>query len=73
MSKLPPLTQEPIIHIDATPDDGYVLRILRAYLENTKCKWESNKPDLILDSMNEDCDKRAALLKRAIRALKEKP
>jgi len=29
--KLPELTQQPILHIDGTPDEDYPLRILRAY------------------------------------------
>ena len=73
MSKLPPVSQQPIIHVDATPDGGYALRILRAYLENARCKWVADPPNALCDAMNEDCDKRAALLDEAIRALKEKP
>jgi len=40
MSELPPITQEPIIHVDMTPNNDLPARILRAYLENCNCKWE---------------------------------
>ena len=71
---LPEITQEPIIYVDATPDEGYPLRILRAYRENCNCKWKdttnsNSTENLILRRMNENCDKRAALLDKAIAIL----
>lgn len=65
------VTQEPIIYVDATPDEGYVLRILAAYRENCNCKWASEEPNPTVDLMNAACDKRAALLDRAMVILKE--
>ena len=66
---------EPIIHVDATPDEGYPLRILRAYRENCNCKWASstdgNEEGLspLCIVMNEACEKRAEILDRAIKKL----
>jgi len=69
-SKLPPLTHEPLLWVDMTPDADFVLRILRAYRHNCSCKWTSptgSEPaDAALRLMNEACDKRAALLDSAI-------
>ena len=73
---LPKLTQEPIIHVDATPDDDYPLRILKAYRENCNVRW-SDTPDggdsskWLFKQMNKDCEKRAEILDRAIVILKE--
>ena len=69
---LPPLTQEPILHVDATPDEDYPLRILRAYRENCDCMWatttdgkeDAASPLLVL--MNEHNRKRAIILNKAI-------
>ena len=66
---LPKTTQDPIIHVDATPNDEYPLRILRAYRENCNCKWESHRRVQLTDMMNADCDKRAKVLDRAITCL----
>ncbi len=68
---LPETTQEPIIHVDATPDDDYPLRILRAYRENCNCKWVADPPSALTDMMNEHCDKRAAILDKAIECLEK--
>ena len=73
-SELPPLTREPIREIDATPDDGYVFRILRAYRDNCDCRWvEStdgrNPTNPLLLMMNEHNRLRAALLDAAIARL----
>ena len=68
--EFPEMTQQSIIHIDATPDDGYVLRILQAYRENCNSKWatstngECDNP--IFDLMNKHQDQRAELLDKAI-------
>lgn len=62
-------TQQPILHIDATPNEDYVLRILQAYRKNCDCRWASFKPNALIDMMNEHCDQRAALLDKAIAAI----
>ncbi len=77
---LSPLTQQPIEHIDGTPDNEYPLRILRAYRENCNCRWmfgtwddEKNEyvepKDTIHSLMNQYQRERAELLDEAIRAL----
>lgn len=73
-AELPPVTQQPILHIDGTPDSGYVMRILRAYRENCNSMWatstdgsECDNP--LLQMMNEMQVKRAELLDEAIKKL----
>ena len=68
-SKLPDLTQQPVQFIDATPDEEYPLRILRAYRENCNCKWSSDTENALIKAMNEMNDKRAEILDRAIERL----
>ena len=69
---LPEVTQQPILYVDGTPTDDYPLRILRAYRENCNCRWVSEpRPNPLIDLMNEYCEKRAKILDRAIRILKE--
>lgn len=70
-SKLPPITQEPIIYVNATPDNGYPLRILKAYRENCNCKWIVDPPSDLYDMMNGMCDKRAIILDKAIKILEK--
>jgi hypothetical protein len=59
--------------VDATPDGGYALRILRAYRMRCNEKWivegfkENEK--LIYDVMNDAQDKRAIELDKAIAKL----
>lgn len=67
--ELPEVTQQPILHIDATPNEDYVLRILRAYRKNCDCRWASTEPNALIDMMNERCDQRAALLDKAIASI----
>jgi negative regulator of replication initiation len=68
-------TQQAIIHVDATPDKEYPLRILRAYRENCNVKWAtSTDPDAVpitplFVAMNQAQDKRAAILDWAIAVL----
>ena len=69
MSEIPPLTQQPIIQVDGTPDEDYPLRILRAYREDCNCRWESNESNPLIDIMNQHCDQRAEILDRAIALL----
>lgn len=73
-SVIPPVMQQPVIHsagtIDETPDGEYVLRILRAHLENCNCRWEvgglCGGIHKLYDTMNRHQDERARLLERAI-------
>ena len=67
--ELPKLTQEPIIHVDATPDEGYPLRILEAYRANCNCLFVSDHYSPLLDAMNKNNKKRAEILDRAIEKL----
>ena len=76
MKNLPELTQQPILYVDGTPDKGYPLRILEAYRQECDCKWadttdgeETENP--LLKMMNEHCEKRAEILDRAIKLLRE--
>ena len=72
--KLPPMTQEPVMFVDATPNESYPLRILRAYRQHCDCQWaestdggEPSNP--LLRQMNEDNRVRAQILDKAIRVL----
>jgi hypothetical protein len=70
---LPPLTQEPIKHIDMSPTPDLALRILRAYRADCDCFWEvpSELPAKELYyAMNETQKERAKLLDEAINTLK---
>ena len=72
-TKLPELTQQSILHVDATPDENYPLRILQAYRENCNSQWEVHglpeKETLIYDAMNEHQKQRAKILDEAIKKL----
>ncbi len=73
-SELPPINRQTILHIDGTPNEDYPLRILQAYRQNCNCKWsgntEGNEPFIpLLKMMNEQNDKRAELLDKAIEIL----
>lgn len=68
---LPPLTQQPIIAVDGTPDPKYAIRVLRAYRENCNCKWHSEPQDPMWDMMNVHQDERAAILDEAIQVLEK--
>lgn len=72
---LPDVTQQPVMHVDGTPDEGYPLRILGAYRANCDCLWTDNtagdKPlDPLCRTMNELQRKRAEVLDRAIAKLR---
>jgi len=71
---LPPLTQQPMQHVDGTPDVAYPLRILQAYRANCDVCWVVEGLDEatagIYDMMNRHQRERAALLDDAIRALR---
>jgi len=68
---LPKISQQPIIHVDATPDEEYPLRILRAYRENCNCKWVSDTENPVIEQMNKDCHQRAVILDAAITLLEQ--
>lgn len=72
MEKLPDLNKQTINYINATPDEGYILRILQAYRNNCDCKWVSNVDNPLIQEMNMLQDKRAKLLDEAIHILKIK-
>ena len=71
--KLPDLTKQAIEHIDGTPDDEYVIRILKAYRYNCDVKWASNTngedDNPLCIGMNKHNDERAKLLDEAIELL----
>lgn len=66
---LPEVSQSAIEMVDATPDEEYPLRILRAYRENANVLWKREPPDVVFEMMNEDQRKRAAIRDRAITKL----
>lgn len=68
---LPEISQQPIIHVDATPDENYPLRILRAYRENCNCEWVSDTDNPLIDQMNKHCRQRAVILDAAIAVLEK--
>ena len=68
---LPDINKQAIMHINATPDEGYVLRILKVYRENCECKWSSNLDNPLIVDMNKIQDERAKLLDKAIQILEE--
>ena len=77
MKKLPPLTEKPLIHVDATPDKYYPLRILEVYRQNCNCRWASDtdgsavETNPLLKAMNDANDERAKWLDKAIEVLKK--
>jgi hypothetical protein len=66
---------EPVMYVDATPDDMYPLRILRAYRENCNSKFatdsEGNCDNVLFQIMNDHCDQRAKVLDKAIEILEK--
>jgi hypothetical protein len=67
-SVVPGQMWEPLAYVDATPNDGFVLRILRAHLKNCDGRWHGSDSEL-LKQMNEWQEKRAKLLSEAIAIL----
>jgi len=70
-TELPDTTKEPIIHVDASPDAQYPLRILRAHRANCDVLWTDNtegkKPvGALCELMNEHNRQRAKILDQAI-------
>ena len=66
--------------IDATPDDDYPLRILKAYRKDCDFRWSSTTNASatevtvgpLMQALNEVQQKRAEILDRAIRILEER-
>ncbi len=70
-SKLPKLTEQPIMVIDAAPTDDYPLRILQVYRQHCDCQWADNtngseSTNPLINTMNEHNNKRARILDKAI-------
>ena len=67
------LTQQPVLFIDGTPDDEYVMRILRAYRDNCNSKWatatDGSCDNPMFQLMNEHQDQRAKVLDEAIKKM----
>jgi hypothetical protein len=67
--------KETIIHVDATPDSDYPLRILRAYRDMCNSRWANTSDGTIdpsnelLIAMNKMQEERAAILDLAIAKL----
>jgi hypothetical protein len=66
--------QQEFLHIAATPDEGYPLRILQAYRRLGDYKWSDSsngvsENNVLVKTMNDLQEKRNALLDRAIALL----
>ena len=66
---MPPMSRELIQNVDATPDENYVMRILKAHLGNAMSRYEAVPPSPFWDKMNELQSQRQALLEEAIARL----
>jgi len=67
---------EPLPLIDATPDDQYPLRILRAHRESCDYRWGSGEgwadsEKQRFNEMNQKSDERSTILDRAIAILEQ--
>lgn len=72
--KLPKMTKkQEVLHIDATPDEHYVLRILQAYRMNCDTRFATGTDGTcdnpLFQMMNEHQEQRAKLLDEAIAKL----
>jgi hypothetical protein len=69
------LTKKPILYVDATPNEGYPLRILQAYRDDCDCNWATdtagNCDNPLLELMNEHNQQRAEILDKAITILRK--
>ena len=73
-SELPQMNEVPQKHIDATPNDGYPLRIIQAYRQDCDCKWADttdgeDTENPLLRLMNDLNEQRAKILDMAIKKL----
>ena len=70
---IPQLTRETILHVDATPNAEYPIRILRAYRDNAatfwKCQGMAEATVAIYQQMNRDQLDRVRILDHAIALL----
>lgn len=68
-----PMSRQPVLSIDATPDKDYVIRILKAYRSNCDCKFSSTsaccRGTPLISEMNKLQEDRAKLLDKAIKIL----
>ena len=75
-TKLPALTQQPVLEVDATPNEDYPLRILEAYRENCNMRWVTRSDgkcdDPFYQLMNLHQEERAKILDQAIMKLKKR-
>lgn len=60
--------RQQVQYLDATPDEEYPLRILKAYREQCDCHMVTTPPEMG-DMMNQWQDERAKILDRAIALL----
>jgi hypothetical protein len=71
--KLPQLDRQLCdLHVNATPDGKYALRILKCYLERARAKFIIEGNDELFEFMNECQDKRVVELEKAIKILEDK-
>jgi len=61
--------RQEIIGVDATPDEEYPLRILRAYLDAADGSYVESNPPLLAEIMNQAQRERAVILRAAIARL----
>ena len=72
------MKQQENLFIDATPDEDYPIRILKAYRERANYKYSKSKGEInltnepIMKAMNDAQDRRAEILDRAIAKLRSK-
>ncbi len=72
------MNEQEIMHVDATPDGEYPLRILRVYRERCNSRWSSTwgsvsnqEENPVCVAMNKWQDERAEILDKAIAILEE--
>lgn len=66
------MSKQAILHIDATPDEDYILRILESYRENCDCLiCDTDGNNIVVRMMNMYQSQRADLLDIAIDILKK--
>lgn len=66
------VNKKPILHVDATPNEGFVLRILEAYKHDATVRFVFTHKSPLLELMNEHQEMRLKLLNDAIDKLKVK-
>ena len=68
------MDREEILYVDATPDEGYPIRILEAYRQRCDYKWSMSSDEIkeneLMKSMNDAQDLRAEILERALAKLR---